>query len=180
MLRHKPSVNVALEMMIRFTNCAVLLASALALAACAAATPGYEPPSKRNQHRLSNAGPLTGGLQPDGTFTLSDDELKFDCKRLTGATQIKILQLRHRALRPEPSTASRWMSSTSESVDRSVDKVLGKSSSPSVTADDYALQRAHLEALNRALASRNCGSFDLAAELKPGKGSEMPTPIGKK
>ena len=180
MLRHKPSANVALEMMIRFTNCAAILASALTLAACAAAMPGYEPPSKRNQHRLSNAGPVTGGLQPDGTYALSDDELKFDCKRLMGATQIKILQLRHHAVRPAPSTASRWMSATSESVDRSVDKVLGKSSGASVTADDYALQRAHLEALDRALASRNCGSFDLAVELKTDKGSAMPTPIGKK
>ena len=167
-------------MMNRITNCAVLLVSALALAACAAAMPGYEPPSKHNQHRLANAGSVSGGLQPDGTYALSDDELKFDCKRLMGATQIKILQLRHRALRPEPSTASRWIGGTTDSVGRGVDKVLGKSPGPSVTAEEFTRERAHLEALNRALASRNCGSFNLAAELKPEKGSEMPTPIGKK
>lgn len=180
MLRHKPYANMAPQMMIRLTNCAVVLASALALAACAAAMPGYEPPSKRNQHRLSNTETVTRGLKPDGTYTLSDDELKYDCKRLMGSTQIKILQLRHHALRPAPSAASRIMSSTSDSVDRGVDKVLGKSSGPSATADDYALQRAHLEALNRALASRNCGYFDLAAELKSDRGSAMPVIIGKK
>lgn len=179
MVRHKTSANVAHMMMIRVARRAMTLACVLALSACAAATPGYEPPTKRNQHRLS-AGPPTGGLQPDGTYALSDEELKFDCKRLTGAAQIKILQLRHHALRPAPSTASRWISATSETVDRGVDKVLGKTSGPSVTADDYALQRAHLEALNRALASRNCGTFDLAAELKPEKGSAMPTLIGKR
>lgn len=170
---------MALMMMIRFTSRAVILGCVLALSACAAATPGYEPPNKRNQHRLT-AGPPTGGLQPDGTYALSDEELKFDCKRLTGAAQIKILQLRHHALRPAPSTASRWISATSETVDRGVDTVLGKSPGRSLTADDYALQRAHLEALNRALASRNCGTFDLAVELKPEKGSTMPTPTGKK
>jgi hypothetical protein len=165
--------------MIRGISCGLLAALAIALSACAAATPGYEPPTKVNQHRLKQTSNPEGTMGADGSYTLSEEELKFDCKRLTGSTQIKILQLRHYSSRPTPSTASKWMGGISDTFGRGADTIMGKSSPPPV-ASDYARERAHLETLNATLKSKGCPTFDLDAELRPEKGSEMPTPIRKK
>ena len=43
---------------------------------------------------------------------------------------------------------------------------------------DYAKDRARLEAFNRQLAEKNCRTFDIAAQLKPGN-TETPRPVGE-
>jgi hypothetical protein len=102
-----------------------------------------------------NGGVVTGALPG---YQLSAEELGFDCKKLTGTMQIRILQIRGYDTNRKASAAARGMQTfatpiwggTKEGVDPD---------------GQYRRDLAMLEAYNRLLADKQCPTFDLAAEL---------------
>ena len=149
---------------------APLAAMALLLAGCAAATPGYVPATPKRDKMLALA-PRGGGLDETGTYQLSEQEKKLDCKQLTGSVTVKILQMRDAGSRKEASTAA----AVAQQVAR---PVMGGTTYGVSTQSDLASDRARLAALNGQLAAKGCRTFDLEAELKPGN-TAQPQPIGE-
>jgi hypothetical protein len=144
-----------------------ILAAPLLLAACAAAMPGYSPPPFKEPSK--HAKPLeSGDVQPDGSYEMSTDEKAMDCKRLTGSMQITISRMRDPYSRAGPSVGARVAQSTATPV-------LGGSALSADRERLNARERAKLEAYNRELATRNCKTLDIEAEL-----SRSPEPPGKK
>lgn len=137
------------------------------LAGCAAAEPGFMPPSPRSD-RLHAKLPTGGGMAADGRYVLNDQEAKLDCKKISGSIHVGILQLRDVAERHRPSAVATQMQ-------KAVTPVTGGSAYGMDPDGEAARSRARLEALNARLAEKNCPTYDLAAELKPGN-TNSPTP----
>lgn len=137
------------------------LGVALLLGGCAAAVPGYQPPSAKLD-RFKAATPTGGGFDTAGTsYKLSDQEQKLDCKALNGSITVKIIQMRDLANRQRPSP----IAAAAQGVARPI--VGGTAYGADVDAD-FRRDRARLDALNAQLASKKCPTYDLEAELKPG------------
>ena len=137
----------------------LLLSALLTLAACAAAVPGYTPPPLTEKKENKFIKPLaSGSVGPDGLYHMSDAETAMDCKRLTGSMQITIARLKDAYGRDEPSALSSMAQSTFAPV-------LGGSNFGSDRQAVYARERAKLDAYNTELASRNCKTIDIDAEL---------------
>ncbi|MGD9806131.1 MAG: hypothetical protein AB7E81_02540 [Hyphomicrobiaceae bacterium] len=150
---------------------AVVFLAALA-SGCAAAVPGYQPPSPKLE-KMRNAAPKGGGFDPAGVYHLTDQEGALDCKGLNGSITIKIKQMRASGGRVQPSA----IASTAQAAAR---PVIGGSTYGQSLSGDLARDRARLEALNRQLAEKKCPTYDLDAELRPGN-DKPPRPIkGKK
>jgi len=139
-------------MLVRLT----LLAPLLLLGACAAAMPGYTPPPFKEKSKLAQ--PQEGGTMREGHYEMSDNEKSLDCKRLTGSMQIAISRMRDGHGLDDRSAASSAMQSM-------VPSVFGGSSAGADRQADHARERAKLEAYNRHLASKNCQTVDIEAEL---------------
>ena len=137
-----------------------VLALALAVGACAQAAPGYTPPSAKLD-KIKSFAPKGGGFDEAGVYHLTDQEKDLDCKKLTGSISIKITQMRDASTRPKPSTIA-------ASAQAAVRPIVGGTSYGQDLAADLRADRARLETLNRQLAAKNCATFDLDAELKPG------------
>ena len=146
------------------------LALALTLVGCAAAMPGYVPPSERRDKMLA-AAPKGGGFDDSGTYKLTEQEQKLDCKHLNGGITVKILQMRDAANRAKPSAVA----TTAQQVAR---PFKGGTTYGVDLGKDYQADRARLEALNKQLADKACRTFDLDAELKPGN-TATPSPVGE-
>jgi hypothetical protein len=142
----------------------------LALGGCAAAMPGYVPPSDKTD-RIKAQAPRGGGFDAAGTYSLTEQEQALDCKSLTGSMTIKILQMRDSATRTRPSTTAAIAQST-------VRPLTGGTAYGADIDADLARDRARLETMNRRLAEKNCRTFDLAAELAPGT-TAVPRPVGE-
>jgi hypothetical protein len=136
-----------------------VLSALLTLAACAAALPGYTPPPLTEKKENKFTKPLaSGSVGSDGLYHMSDAELAMDCKRMTGSMQISISRLKDSYGREEPSA----LSSTAQST---FAPVLGGPKLGSDRQAVYARERAKLDAYNAELASRNCKTIDVDAEL---------------
>ena len=146
------------------------LALNLALAGCAAAMPGYVPPSAKAD-KMKAAAPKGGGFDESGSYSLTDQEQKLDCKHMTGGVTIKILQMREAGERAKPSAPAKV-------AQDAMKKIKGSSSYGADTDADYKRDRARLETMNKQLAEKNCRTFDLEAELAAGNAA-MPMPIGE-
>lgn len=144
---------------------------ALLVAGCAAAAPGYEPLSKTNQKRLDDeakAPPPSGGMTGQGTYVLTDEEKRYDCRKLSTLVQLGILRLRDGHRRPEPSAISE------------AGKQVGAIMSPRLKykgTPEAAEERAKVEAYNKALAEKRCRTFDVAAGIKADGKAPVPVPI---
>ena len=149
---------------------ALCLALNLALAGCAAAMPGYVPPSPKTD-KMKAAAPKGGGFDEGGSYSLTEQEQKLDCKHLTGGVTIKILQMREASERAKPTAAAKMAQETMK-------KIKGSSGYGADTDADYKRDRARLETMNKQLADKNCRTFDLDAELAPDN-TAMPLPIGE-
>lgn len=147
-----------------------MLGLCLALAGCAAAMPGYVPPSKTRDRMLAHT-QTGGGFDPDGTYRLTDQEQKLDCKSLTGSISVKILQMREAGSRARPSA----ISSKTQSVIR---PIKGGTTYGEDLDRDLAQDRARLESLNTQLGAKGCRTFDIEKELAPGN-TAPPTPVGE-
>lgn len=149
---------------------ACVAALALLAGGCAAAMPGYVPPSEKRD-RMVAAIQTGGGFDEQGVYHLSDQEKKLDCRQLSGSMTIKILQMREAANRRPPTAIAALAQNASRPVKGTT--------THGVDIDaDYAKDRARLEAFNRQLAEKNCRTFDIAAQLKPGN-TETPRPVGE-
>lgn len=143
---------------------------ALFAGGCAAAVPGYVPPSPL-RNKMQAAVQTGGGIDEQGVYHLTDQEKKLDCRQLNGSITIKILQMREAGDRRAPSDAAAFAQKSIRSVEGST--VHGQD-----LAADLARDRARLQALNGQLAAKGCRTFDLEAELKPGN-TERPRPVGE-
>lgn len=108
------------------------------------------------------------GLQPDGTYVLSPSELALNCRKLTGRTLVRILQIRDYEL-------SRSSSAVSRQIQQVVTPVFGGTERGADPEADYRRDRAIVEAYNRRLAEKGCKSFDLVKELQPKPAAETPS-----
>lgn len=136
--------------------------------ACAAAVPGYVPPSPKTE-KYKAAAPRGGGFDGAGTYSLTEQEQKLDCKAVTGSMTIKIIQMRDAGNRPRPSAVA-------SATQGAIRPILGGTTVGQSLEDDLRRDRARLEALNGQLASKNCATFDIDAELKPGN-TAQPKPL---
>jgi len=137
------------------------MVSALVCACTSASTGG--PPA------IAGKPPLTDDAA-GFTYQLSEKEKAYDCKRLTGIVQVRILQMRGEQAHAKTTLASRGMQSVSQSV-------FGGNAAVIDPEQRYTQDHAMLEAYNRQLAAKNCKTFDIAAELKAGTNATgTPTP----
>ena len=147
----------------------------LALAGCAAALPGYAPPSKSRLKLASDSSksapePQTPApVAPDGSYLVSSKERGMNCRRPTGVIQIKIQQVRAEATR-EP--ASRITTATEKAISRPMAGGNLNADGPRQLSQD----RAQLVALNNLMMEKKCGHFDLDAALDPAN-TATPEPI---
>lgn len=146
-----------------------LAALAAMLGGCAQAMPGYVPMTPKPE-RILAAAPKGGGFDSDGGYHLTEQEQKLDCRQLTGSVTLKILQMRAAGDRVQASTAA-------TATQAALRPFRGGTTLAMDNAVDYKQDRARLETLNRRLAEKNCRTFDIGAELKPGN-TAQPAPIG--
>ena len=150
-------------MRVRYT----LPAIALLFGACAAALPGYTPPPLKEKKTTKLIGQPSGEMTGEGTYELSELDKARDCKRTLGSMQISIARLKDAAFRVEPSAASSALQSGSATF--------GGSGRGADRQSEYQRERARLEAYNRLLASKNCKTLDIDAEL-----AKPPEEVGKR
>ena len=144
---------VALEVKMPFARSAILAALvSTVLADCA--SNGVEPP----QANFVPASDATASTTTEGNYTLSSDERDFDCKRLTGKVQIRILELRTFASRSRTSMLSRTLQSATTPI-------FGGTTSGINPTSDEARTLAQAEAYNRELDQKGCRSFDLVKAI---------------
>ncbi len=132
--------------------------------------PGYVPSTPKREKMLA-AAPKGGGFNSDGTYFMTEQEQKLDCKQLSGSITIKILQMRADSGRAVASDMAK-------NAQTAVNKVKGGSTYALDNAVDYKRDRARLETLNGRLAEKNCRTFNLEAELAPGN-TAQPAPVGE-
>jgi hypothetical protein len=143
-----------------------LVAAASMLACACASSPGEAPPSPLNDGS-------SGGEAGGAAYQLSERERKYDCKKLTGAMQVRILQVRDYNERNKPSLAARGMQGVTTPI-------WGGTKEGMDPDGQHRRDLAMLEAYNGLLAQKKCKTFDLAAELKKRGPTDMPTPASTK
>lgn len=143
--------------------------AALGLAGCAAAMPGHVPDKGRNKIAEAAAkasADSTGTFAPDGRYVPTQAERGYTCRRLKGAIQLKIQQVRDAEANPPGGLIASLTSKTTP-----------RYTSTGAQNSAYSEERARLIALNDLMAEKNCGRFDLDAALKAGN-TETPEPVG--
>ena len=117
-----------------------------------------------------------GTIDASGRYLPSEAEQKFDCKKLNGRLQVRIMQLRAELTDPtQPSGASQVM----QQVTNPALKLMYGGASPYGTdrAAQLGRDRAQLEAYNGLLAAKSCPIYDLAAELRKKQSDPPPAPV---
>jgi hypothetical protein len=145
----------------------LMLLTATLACGCAGA-PAEPPPSL-----VSDPPPLANDTAAFSDYQLSEDEKKFDCKKLTGKMQVRILQIRSYDTRPKASSLAR----TTQSV---TTPIFGGTKEGLDPDGQYRRDRAMLEAYNRELGYKKCKTFDIEAELKKTDGTPAPIPAKTK
>jgi hypothetical protein len=135
---------------------APILATLSLLAACAAAIPGYTPPPFKESKVVQ---PMkSGDMDADGVYHMSSQETATDCRHLKGSMLVTISRLRQRASEVATSPFAVGANSAATTVFGGSAKGLDRDA-------EYRRDRARLEAYNRHLASKNCPTVDIEAEL---------------
>ncbi|KWT64880.1 hypothetical protein APY04_3120 [Hyphomicrobium sulfonivorans] len=107
---------------------------------------------------------VTGSVPPSPGYQLTAEELSFDCRKLTGTMQIRIMQLRGYNPDAQPSAIARGI--------RSVTTPIWGGTREGLDPDaQYSRERAMLDAYNERLASKNCKTFNIAAALADTSGA---------
>jgi hypothetical protein len=156
---------------------ATQVATAPVAAPAAGSAPAAKPDAKvksdsKVKIKMKSKVEPTGTLKPDGTYVLSEAELALDCKKLTGRTLVRILQIRDYQLTRKGSAAARG----SQQV---IAPIFGGTTYGADPEADYRRDRAIVEAYNRRLAEKQCKVFDLVKELQPKPAGESPVPVKK-
>jgi len=137
----------------------------LALALLAASAPAYAQADLLKRIKPASV----GKVDENGVYQLSEEEKGYNCKKLTGRMQVRILEIRDYHERTHGSTLAQGL--------KSIGSSLAGSRSSGASADArYRSDVAMLEAYNRQLASKKCRTFNLEAELTPKPAIETPTP----
>lgn len=89
---------------------------------------------------------------------MSAEELALDCRKLTGRMQVRILQVRSYS-------EKRATSGLSKGLQSSIVPVFGGTTQGMSPDEQYAIDRAQLEAYNKQLVAKGCKSYDLDAAL---------------
>jgi hypothetical protein len=114
---------------------------------------------------------MTTGTVPATGYQLSEEELKFDCRKLTGMMQIRILQIRGYDANKKASAVARNMQAVATPI-------FGGTKEGLDPDGQHRKDLAMLEAYNQQLASKNCKTFNLEAELNA-KDDTTPVPHDK-
>ncbi|MFA5900567.1 MAG: hypothetical protein WC829_15815 [Hyphomicrobium sp.] len=146
----------------------IMLACAL-LGGCASSSTDIKP-NLVSDAPTPSEGLVTGAL-PSSGYQLSEEELKYDCRKLTGMMQIRILQIRGYDANKQASLAARNMQSIATPI-------WGGTKEGVDPEGQYQRDRAMLEAYNQRLATKQCKTFDIAAELAATTDT-TPQPVGK-
>lgn len=133
--------------------------AALAVGGCAAAVPGYSPPSGKS----AKASPLeamtkpfeSGTVSQRGDYQLSDAEKNLECGKLVGSMQIIMRRLDDTANRPTQSQSSRTIQTIVAPVSA------GKGPMP--IQQEVAREKARLKAYNGLLLEKKCKPLDISA-----------------
>jgi hypothetical protein len=128
----------------------VVIAAALAAAGCAGETPGVN------------------ALRPGTPYTLTEEEKKLDCARLTGRIQVRLFALRGAEQKVGASEAAGTM--------RTVTSAAFGTQTAKNAAERVASNRPVLEAYNKRLVELGCASFDIEAELAARTSAPPPVP----
>lgn len=107
--------------------------------------------------------------EPAQPYVMTDEELKYDCKKLTGRMQVRILDLRDYAARSKSTLFSRGFQ-------YAVTSILGGTDYGKSPDSQYARDVARLHAYNRQLVAKDCKSFNLETDLQPKPVMETPVP----
>lgn len=142
-----------------------------ALACGCAGAPVDTQPSLVGDAPPSASSDIVTGTVPASGYQLSENELKLDCRKLTGLMQIRILQIRGYDSSKKTSAAARGMQSLATPI-------WGGTKEGIDPDGQYRRDRAMLEAYNQRLADKHCKTFDLEAELAV-KGDATPVPRDK-
>jgi hypothetical protein len=155
----------------------MLLALLGALAVAPAAADPLALPSKPKKtsamKALKQKPTEAGALDANGVYQLGPSELKFDCKKLSGRIQLRLLTLRDAPALEPTSAAARTMHGTAGAV-------FGTSTVRADPGAELRRDRAVVEAYNRQLAAKGCKTFDLEAELRKSPGLDTPAPRAQK
>jgi hypothetical protein len=119
---------------------------------------------------MPQIGPKVQVRDANVAYQLTPDEQKYDCKKLTGKMQVRILQVRDQRERT-------LTSSTAQAIQQTVVPVLGGSPHGANPGDDYKRDRALLEAYNAQLAAKKCPTYNLENELQPRSIRDTPKPV---
>jgi hypothetical protein len=125
-----------------------------------------QPPSLLND-------PAFGSAASPLAYQLNERELKYDCKKLTGVMQVRILQIRDYDPSQKASMVARGVQSVATPI-------WGGTTAGIDPDGQYRKDLAMLEAYNNRLASKNCKTFDLSAELQGRGPTDMPAPVESK
>jgi len=156
--------------MVRLDVLGLVLLSAAFGCGCAGA-PADAPPALVADSGIAKP-PLVNDAAAFPDYQLSDEEKKFDCKKLTGKMQVRMLQMRGFDTRTKGSAVAR----TTQAV---ATPIFGGTKEGLDPDGQYHKDRAMLEAYNRQLAEKKCKTFNIEAELAKTDGS-TPTPIAPK
>jgi hypothetical protein len=157
--------------MVRF-RAQVLAALMSALVCGCAGKPVDTPPNLVSDMPVpQDGGVTTGALQTSG-YQLNEEELKFDCKKLTGLMQIRILQVRGYDSNKKATVAARGIQSLATPI-------FGGTKEGVDPDGQYRKDLAMLQAYNRQLGVKQCRTFDLDAELASTANDVTPEPRGK-
>ena len=153
--------------MVRLGASGLMLLTAALACGCAGA-PDAGPPSL-----VSDPPPLANDTSGFSDYQLSEDEKKFDCKKLTGKIQVRIMQIRGYDTRAKASSLAR----TAQTV---TTPIFGGTKEGMDPDGQYRRDRAMLEAYNRELGYKKCKTFDIEAELQKTDGTPAPIPAKTK
>lgn len=133
------------------------LTVAALLVACASSSPQVGGPL------AGGAGPNAGAAATATGYTLSKEELAFDCHKLTGRMRVRILQVKNTADTPRTSEIGRTMQSAATPIFGGTRRGLDP-------AAESARDRAMLRAYNQRLAEKKCKTIDVDKELAANAG----------
>lgn len=156
----------ALMLLVALAGCGTAAPESVPLIAAAVPGPKSLDPLKHPFNFTTAAGPKAPGGAGPG-YTLSEDELALDCKKLTGRMQIRILDIRGYETRETTTLASRGLHTTGKMV-------FGGTNAGLNTDAQYAKDKAMLETYNAQLVAKDCKSFNISEALA-GSGSPSPT-----
>lgn len=141
---------------LRQVLCPVSILLAGILSGCAAAIPGYVPPTAEVSKLALPV--VQSGTVTNGRYVPSADEKKLDCRKLTGSMQVMVSRIKDAPNRARPSGAA-------AAIQGAAAPILGGSTIGSDFDGELARERARLDAYNALLAEKKCKTMDVQAEL---------------